>query len=42
MYKNRDVAYYAISCKNITNIDKVMEWIIKRSNPKALEAKRPG
>jgi len=30
--KNRDVAYYSISCKNIVNIDKCLEWIIKRAN----------
>jgi len=40
-YRNRDLAYYSISCKNITNIDKTLEWIIKRANPKALEGKRP-
>jgi len=38
-YKGRDLAYYSISCKNITNIDKTLEWIIKRANPKALEGK---
>jgi len=41
-YKDRDLAYYSISCKNITNIDKVLEWIIKRANPKALEGKTKG
>jgi len=30
--KNRDVAYKSISCKNITNIDRTLEWIIKRAN----------
>jgi len=30
--KNRDVSYYSISCKNKTNIDKTLEWIIKRAN----------
>mmetsp|Transcript_11544 Transcript_11544/g.13067 ORF Transcript_11544/g.13067 Transcript_11544/m.13067 type:complete len:185 (+) Transcript_11544:51-605(+) len=29
--KNRDVAYYSVSCKNLVNIDKCMEWIIKRA-----------
>jgi len=28
---NRDVSYYSISCKNIVNIDKTLEWIIKRA-----------
>jgi len=40
-YKDREIAYYSISCKNITNIDKTLEWIIKHANPKALEGKRP-
>jgi nucleosome binding factor SPN SPT16 subunit len=30
--KNRDVAHKSISCKNITNIDKTLEWIVKRAN----------
>lgn len=30
--RDRDVAYYSISCKNITNIGNVLEWIIKRAN----------
>jgi len=30
--KNRDVAYKSISCKNITNIDKTLEWIVKHAN----------
>lgn len=30
--KNRDVAYKSVSCKNIDNIDKTLEWIIKRAN----------
>ena len=29
---NRDVSYYSVSCKNIINIDKTLEWIIKRAN----------
>jgi ADP-ribosylation factor-like protein 8 len=29
---NREVSYYSISCKNIVNIDKTLEWIIKHSN----------
>lgn len=29
---NRDVSYYSISCKNIINIDKTLEWIVKRAN----------
>lgn len=28
----RDVSYYSISCKNIINIDRCLEWIIKRAN----------
>jgi len=40
-FQGRDVAYYSISCKNIVNIDKTLEWIIKRANPKALEGKKP-
>jgi len=32
--KGRDVAYFAISCKNITNIDKTLDWIIKRAGSK--------
>lgn len=31
---NRDVSYYSISCKNIINIDRVMEWVIKRATKK--------
>jgi len=31
---NREVAYYSISCKNIVNIDKTIDWIIKRANSK--------
>jgi hypothetical protein len=26
------VAHKSISCKNITNIDKTLEWIVKRAN----------
>ena len=29
---NREVSYYSISCKNIVNIDKTLEWIIKHAN----------
>ena len=29
---NRDVSYYSISCKNIINIDKTLDWIIKRAS----------
>lgn len=29
---NRDVSYYSVSCKNIINIDKTLEWIVKRAN----------
>lgn len=32
--KNRDVSYYSVSCKNIVNIDKTLEWIIKRAEKK--------
>ena len=30
--KNRDVAYYSISCKTVANIDKTLDWIIKHAN----------
>jgi len=30
--KNREVSWFSISCKNITNIDKTLEWIIKHAN----------
>jgi len=30
--QNRDVSYFSISCKNIHNIDKTLEWIIKHAN----------
>jgi len=29
--KGRDISYYSISCKNLTNIDKTLDWIIKRA-----------
>jgi len=32
--KGRDVAYFSISCKNVTNIDKTLDWIIKRAGAK--------
>jgi len=38
--KGREVAYYSISCKNVTNIDKTLEWIVKRANPKSQEGKK--
>ena len=28
---NREVGYYGISCKNVTNIDKTLDWIIKHA-----------
>lgn len=28
---DREVSYYSVSCKNIQNIDKTLEWIIKRT-----------
>lgn len=28
---DREVAYYSISCKNITNIDKSLTWLTERS-----------
>lgn len=30
--KDRDVSYYSISCKNIINIEKALEWITLRAN----------
>lgn len=31
---NREVAYYPISCKNVTNIDKALTWLTKQSAKK--------
>jgi ADP-ribosylation factor-like protein 8 len=28
---DRDVVYYSISCKNVTNIEATMDWLIKRA-----------
>jgi len=29
--EDRDVAYYATSCKTMVNIDQTLEWLIKKS-----------
>lgn len=28
---NRDVSYFSISCKNVDNIDKTLDWVIKKN-----------
>jgi len=40
--KDRDVAYYSTSCKNLTNIDKTLEWIVNhnKKNSKKKEEKQ--
>jgi signal recognition particle receptor subunit beta len=28
---DREVSYYSISCKNVSNIDKTLEWLVKHT-----------
>lgn len=39
---NREVESFGISCKNLTNIDKALDWLTKRSKSKASNAPRGG
>lgn len=32
--EDRDVVYYSISCKEVVNIDTVLEWLVKRAPQK--------
>jgi ADP-ribosylation factor-like protein 8 len=32
---DREVAWYTISCKNSTNIDAVIDWLVKHSKSKS-------